>query len=726
MNRSVLCASVSLSLCPVAPAAAAQETTEEAAPAAGQEEEEKVVDLGTTVVSARKWDEDLDKVPFAVTAFTAEQLEQGGILNVREASYLVPNVNIVEFTARRLSFPFIRGIGSGQGEPAVTTYVDGVPQLTTAGTNLPFVDLERVEFLRGPQGTLYGRNSIGGIIHLITPRPNEEPTFDVGVGAGNYDLFDARFGYSGPLGKDVGLTFTGFHSERDGYSTNELTGDRVDSRNGDFGRAQLFIEPGERSELKIGLYGERARDGGFALSFLEPTSFVPGGPPFVGGLRDDPYTINQDFQGEIERDILAPSIDYTYNGDALEVVSISAYQDWDAFESSDFDFSPVDIVVRETNEAQDYFYQEVRVQSPEDAAVRTGEKSELRWLAGLSGFVSDATRSAANDFRVPIGATPPGTDTTSGSFDDSAIALFGNLAWTHNERLEIAGGLRYDYEEKDADLRRTFESGGFTLSDVSSTDDNSFSNVVPMISASYLTGEATRVYGRIAGGFKAGGFNLAAPSGQTSYDPEESTTYEIGVKQEFPEKRVSLRAAVFYIDWDDMQLSLFDPAVGGFVDNAGDSTSTGIELEVGAQATDTVGIFGSLGVLDTEIDEYTDSFGTDTSGNALPYAPENTWSVGAQYGDSNEGGWGWFVRGELVGVGTFYYDAGNRDGDSYELANFRAGMSKGPTRLDFWVRNAFDEAYVPVAFQANPADATSFVGENGVPQVYGVSLRLSF
>jgi iron complex outermembrane receptor protein len=208
------------------------------------------------------------------------------------------------------------------------------------------------------------------------------------------------------------------------------------------------------------------------------------------------------------------------------------------------------------------------------------------------------------------------------------------------------------------------------------------------------------------------------------FDEESAWTWELGVRRTFVERRAAVSAALFLVDWEDMQLSQFDPVIGGYVDNVGEAESRGLELEGQAEIVESLTGFASLGWMSSEIDEFVDSFGNDTSGNELPQAPETTWSLGLEYGGElallTEGRW--FVRGEYNDVGEFFYDAGNLEGDDYALVNFRAGVTAGPIGLSVWVRNAFDEEYVPVAFQPSPADPTTFVGESGAPRVIGLTL----
>jgi iron complex outermembrane receptor protein len=666
-----------------------------------------------TIVTARKQAESLERVPLSATALSPGEIEDYGLREVSDLASRVPNVVFSEFSARRLSFPFVRGVGSGIEDPAVITYVDDVPQFGFGGTNLPLFALERVEFLRGPQGTLYGKSALGGLIHVRGRRPGDASACGLGATFGSDDLREYSASYAGPVGAGVLADVALLDSERDGYTTNDFTGNEVDDRDGLFGRGRFRWNPGPDSELDLAFFGEHARDGGFALSDLS-------------GLRANPHHIDQDFEGVTERDVYQPSLVWRAACDELDFTSISAYQAWDVLETSDFDFSPFDVVRRRSDEEQRYVYQELRLGTSVDTPVEGGAPRRFSWLVGGSGFLGDAERSAANTFSA-LAPPPlvPGTDRTQGEFDDLGLAVFGQVSLPVGEELELTGGLRYDREEKEVERAHTFDAGGGPMPVPGPGDgDETFDEVLPMAGLSWHCGADALVYVRAAKGFKAGGFNLSAPAGKEEFEAETAWSYELGWRRSFADERYSLGATAFFVDWDDMQLAQFDPMAGGFVDNAGESESQGVELEGRAALADWIDGLATFGLLDTEIEEFTDSFGTDTSGNELPFAPDSTWSLGFDTHGELAGGARWSLAGDYTRIGSFFYDAGNREGDDFGLANLRLGLDSERYGAALWVRNLFDEEYEPVAFQPNPGNPFAFVGESGAPRVLGFSLSV--
>jgi iron complex outermembrane receptor protein len=673
--------------------------------------------LPEVLVTPRKWAEGELDVPQSMTVIPESALRDAGSASLRDATLFVPNATLVEFTARRLSFPFVRGIGSGQGDPAVATYVDGVPLLFGSATNLPLLNVERIEFLRGPQGTLYGRNALGGLIHVFTRPPPDRPEVSAGTTAGSHGLREGSFSLGAPLADGVlSVGLAGLLTRRDGFTENDFTGHEVDDRDTLFSQGQVLLTPDGENEIRLGLLVERTRDGGFALSDL-------------AGLRDRPHHISQDFEGVTERDVLLPSLSWTRRGDAVDLVSLTSFQSLDLRETSDFDFSTQDFVRRRADEESRALVEEFRVSSPARDRAESDGEVELRWLAGLLAFAADSDRGAANEFRpggVGIITPIPGIDDSSGSFRDRNLGLFGQACLALPGGVEAGAGLRYDYEAKDARLRRSFTSDGTRLSSETHRLHEHFDELLPRFDLGLRVSEEMRLYGYAARGFKAGGFNLDAPEGLLPYGPETSWTFEAGAKTAWFDGLLRFDGALFLIDWDDMQLSQFDQTVGGYVTNAGAATSRGLEAELSARPVDEVDLFASFGLTDTEFTSGRDQFGAAIEGRDLPFAPRTTLGLGAQWTRKIGEGLLLHLRGEYARFGTFHYDAGNRAGERFGLANFRLGVSGDHWRLEAWVRNAFDEEYVPLAFQVDPQNPGTFVGECGAPRTFGLTLTLEF
>jgi len=672
------------------------------------------------VVTAQKQgNQAVEEVPRSVTVIGQELIQDAGLTSIEEAARYVPNMLVTGFSARRLSFPYIRGVGSGQGDTAVTTFVDDVPQLSVSSTNLAFTGLDRIEILRGPSSVLWGRNTIGGAINLISKQPSWQPGGELGFTIGNYGQQRYYVRATGPITEDtLAASVDASYETRDGYTNNTVTGNDIDFRESTFARGQLLWTPTTNDTVRFSIYGEQTRDGGFVLSD-------------INGLRSNPWQVSQDFEGRTQRDILAGSVVWNHSEDDYEFVSITSGQSWDIDESSDFDFTAVDAVRRFTQEEEDYGYQELRLSSAPDADLDRGRKDGVKWLVGTSSFYSSSDREAANEFR-PNGANiffPPtsvGTSRASGSFKSWSASVFGQTTWVFANGFEASAALRYDYESREADITNTFTPPGFPAIGGTTSGDRSFERILPRGSIAYRYSEDVKTYLSAARGFKAGGFNLTAPSGFESFGTETSWTYELGAKSQWLDDRLTANAAVFFVDWDDMQLSQFDPTTGGFISNAGESTSHGIELELAGSVSKDLTLFGTAGYLETEFGNATDQNG-DVRGNRLPFAPKTTFGAGGQYAKRLPGGHDVFARIDWFHVGEFTYDASGAASERYNLTNLRVGWALDGLRIEGFVNNLLEEEYISIAFDANPSPvASSYVGQNGAPRTFGLSMSLTF
>ena len=658
----------------------------------------------------------------SVTAISRQQIRDAGLTSIEEAARYVPNTLFTGFSARRLSFPYVRGVGSGQGDPAVTTFVDDVPQLSTSSTNLSFAGLERVEILRGPSSTLWGRNTIGGAINLVTRQPSWQPGGEFGMTIGNYGQQRLYVRATGPISDDtLALSVDASYDEREGYTDNTFTGNDLDSRESSFVRGQLLWTPTDNDTVRFTIYNEETRDGGFVLSS-------------IGGLRSNPWKVSQNFDGNTQRDILAGSVVWNHSADDFEFTSITSAQRWDIDEASDFDFSffaPFgldDAIRRYTNEDEDYVYQELRLASAHDAELDAGRKDGVKWLVGASGFYSDSTREASNDFRPGSSMFPgivaEGIDRNTGTFFSWSASVFGQSTMVFANGFEATAALRYDYESRDARLNHTF--AGFPVPGGMQELDRSFERLLPRGSFAYRCCDDFKTYFSVARGFKAGGFNLTAPTGFESFGTETSWTYEVGAKSQWLDDKLVANASVFYIDWEDMQLSQFDATAGGFVSNAGESTSHGVELELAGDVCSDLTLFGTAGYLETEFGRASDQNGS-VRGKNLPFAPKMTFGAGGQYSHRLASGNDVFARVDWFHVGEFSYDASDSEKERYNLTNLRIGWAKKNVRIEGFVSNLLDEEYIGIAFDANPSPiAASYVGQNGAPRTFGVSMSVTF
>jgi iron complex outermembrane receptor protein len=270
----------------------------------------------TVMVTARKEPETALSIPLSVTAVTEGTLRDSDIRAVKDAARFAPNVIINEFTARAVSNPFFRGIGGSPTNPGVSTFIDGVPQLNGFSSNIEMADVAQVEFVRGPGGSLYGRNTAGGFINIISRPASETWTAQTQGAFGNYSYRDIRGSVSSPLLRErFSFNLAGGYSGRDGYTKNDFSNRDLDRRSAGFGKAQLFVKLNEQWKIRWIFTGERDRDGDYALGD-------------IGYIRENPNRVRRDFEGHTRRCVGSTTLRLEYQGDSVDFASISGGLWW--------------------------------------------------------------------------------------------------------------------------------------------------------------------------------------------------------------------------------------------------------------------------------------------------------------------------------------------------------------------------------------------------------------
>lgn len=675
------------------------------------------VTLPEVTVTAQKEPAKAQDLPVSVTAITAGMLERAGVSIVSDAALAAPNSIFTEFTARKLSNARFRGLGASPANPAITTFIDGVPVLNANASNIELIDVDQVEFVRGPQSALFGRNTLGGLVNISSARPNlSRWTGRLTAPLGDNGTREVRGSVSGPLSNTVALGVAIGHGERDGFTTNSITGNTIDDRKGTFGKAQLLWTPNARWETRLIVSGERSRDGDYALSDL-------------AGLRKNPFTVARNFEGYQNRDLRSAILLARYEGSRVSVTSTSGYLRWDTRDATDLDYTPLSLVTRDNTEEASQFSQELRLASA--APVRLSDSTTLSWQAGSVMFTQNYEQTAINQFSPfilsPFLGFPVKQYSPQGTIEDLGFGGFAQATFSFSDKVDLALGARADRETKDATLNTFFDP--MIAPPTATSAKVTYSNVSPNASLTVHVRPGAIVYATAGRGYKAGGFNPTAPPSAEAYGEELTWTMEAGSKTSFANGRVTANAAVFLIDWTDLQLNLPIPMAPGqfYISNIGGATSRGAELELMARAGGGIDVFGALGLTHARFDAGSTSEGVDVGDNRIPFTPEYTASVGMRFSRQLRDRVSAFGRVELVRYGKFDYDDANTAGQkAYALANLRAGVDVRGMTIEGWVRNAFDTRYIPTAFAYPFFAASGFVGESGRPRTIGITLGVGF
>ena len=674
--------------------------------------------LPTVIVTAEKNAADIKDVPASITAVTSKTISEAGLLSVTDAGIYAPNTVFTEFTARKVSNARFRGVGASPMNPAVTTYFDGVPQLNSNTSNIELIDVGQIEFVRGPQSPLFGRNTLAGIVNVTSARPNMSRwTGSVSAPIGNQGLWDVRGNVSGPVGDKAAISFAGGKQQRDGFTTNSITQHKLDSRDGTFMKAQAMMLPNANWEARLIYAYERDRDGDYALGDL-------------AAIRATPVSVARDFEGYTNRDINNTTFVLRGTGLSLAIESTTGFITWNTEDQTDLDYTPLPLAQRFNREDSTQFTQQIRVSSPDNAPMAFGTMT-LKWQAGLEyfnqGYEQDAINSLGAFVLSPQINFAVKMHSPLSDIDNSGIGLFGRATLSLNDKADLTAGLRLDHESANANLNTFFDPAVAPPNVVDAED--SFTDVSPQFAFGYRVNPMQTLYASLARGYKAGGFNPAAPPGSEAYGEEHAWHLEGGWKSSLAGGKVAASAAVFYINWDDLQLNVPNQFVPGqfYIASVGGASSTGFEADLVARPRSDLDLFAALGITGAEFSDGTTANGVAVGGNTLPYTPAYTAMLGGQYTRAITSTINGYGRAELVLSGEFHYDEGNTQSqEAYSLVNVRAGARHNRLFGEVWLRNAFDTQYVPIAIPYPGFAPSGFIGENGRPRTFGISIGVMF
>lgn len=563
----------------------------------------RFVGLEEIVVTARRRDESLDRVPLSIAAFTGDQLQNRNIDSLLRLSESVPGLSFN--TAGNLggNRPIIRGLSQQTrvgDEVNVANFIDGVYTSGFSGSEIGFEGLERVEVVRGPQSALYGRNAFAGAINYITKKPGDALEMGVRVSVAEHGRFNVGGFAGGPIIADrLGLRIDAGHSDSGGEFRNTTNDKRVGQRVGDFVRLGVKFTPSDTLEFLASFSAREDSSGPPALTVvpdLDPRRV--GKPPPTART---PVQIGRLVAGEVTDRAATYSFDplttagerETYRGifqaklslETVTLIALSGYERRSIFSRSDLDVTPqgqlLSGVFRQTlssrTEFRDEFSQDLRVQSADD--------QRLRWIVG--GYYSredfdDRTLRSATP--ALAGTAPLPSPSGKLNLDERTLnkssfkSVYGSATYDVTESLNLALEARQTWEKKRANnIADNFPS----TSRPTGLLEDQYSYFTPRGVLSFEPAEGQLYYASIAKGVKSGGFNPNSPVAEfRTYDPEKNWTYEIGTKQRFLDGRAGVNATLFYVDWIKQQTLTFPPGfVESILGNVGKSESKGFEVD---------------------------------------------------------------------------------------------------------------------------------------------------
>lgn len=651
------------------------------APATAQATGSSEVALEPIIVTARRQEEELLDTPVAVTAVEAEEIGPSAADTLERAVERAPNLLFSDqggpISVRGITSP---GISGGvDRQPAVGLFLDDVFLARPQGYPQFLEDIDRVEVVRGSQATLYGKNTIGGAVNLITRDPGFVPAGELSVTALDEPGGILRFSAEGAVSDSFALRGTISRRLSEGYIDNTAKDESVGDTDALSGQAVLqgTLANGTRVRLS-GDCTKDSSDGGLwfapvddALDLKAEHDENPDHRLTIGGLT---LRIEHDFG-------------------PVELTSITAYRGHKLDFFLDGDFTETSFLVQGQTEDQQQFSQEFRLTSTMEGPVQ--------WTAGAYYLWEDF--EAAQFFDM---ASVPRDLLSRNTFDqvNQSFAIYGTVDWQFAADWTLSGGVRYTHDRKSTKSEISSPSGTFFFGDAGAVDEDvSFNDISPELALSWRPTGTSLAYARISSGFKSGGISpyIEADGSANAYDPEKTQSAEIGYRVGTPDGRFSLAATAFYTRWQDQQVTIYTTPVTRVYRNAAESHSRGIELEGFAQLSKEFSLQGGYGYTRARFDSFEDDIlGEDYSGNPLPFAPEHSAFLGLNWEKPLRNGL--MLRSELDYTYRDSYafnpDNGYRQ-DATHIVDARVSLEGDNWTASIFGRNLTDERYLTNYFE---------------------------
>ena len=668
--------------------------------------------LEAVVVTAQKQEEEVQQIPSSISALSAKQVENYRIWNTQDITAIVPNLYSANPGDNR-NVTSIRGISSTSYDPAVATYIDGVNQFGLDTYIAQLFDVERIEVLRGSQGTLYGRNAMGGVINIITKQPTNSTHGFGEISLGNYGQQRYTGGIRTPILKDkLFIGASAMYDATDGFYQNLFTNSNFDSKHSFTGNYYLKYVASSRLHFTLNVkHSNIKNNGAFPLATSFNTAF------------DNPFTVNQNAITTMIDNVLNGSLTASYSTSKFIATSQSSFQSNYRYykDPIDADFSPYEVYSITNNYGKDWNY--VKVLTQEFKFTSQPSNSSIKWTAGVFGYSQDSPNKQATN--ITGKSKFSSISTTKGS--NYGLAAFGQATYSFTNQLDFTAGLRYDYEHKQLSVKGEYQPYGSSIAFVTlpdTTSSVSYGAVSPKATLSYNINPHKQIFITYSRGFRTGGLTSDLSNPLYTYKPEYSNTIELSSKNLFFNNQLKLNISAFHTEVTNAQIpTLILPQAITITQNAGYLVSQGVELEtsftpIKGLQVDYNGGINNASYRNTVISQ--DNQKKDISGNHALFSPLFTSMLAVQYQRKIVDGISVMIRLEWMSLGDQYFDlANNYKQAGYNLVNTRAGLSFKGYEITYWVRNLTNKNYVAYAYDFGGAHL-------GNPKNYGITIRKSF
>ena len=721
-----------------------------AATAFGAEEESvrNFAPMEEIVVTAQKRQQSLMDVGISVSVADEQQIRDRRINVVQDIQLFTPNAHVKEIISGLMPIITVRGVGlndfNAANNPAVGVYIDEVSLSSLALLSSDFFDLERMEVLKGPQGTLYGRNSTAGALNIVTAKPAmDETSARLSAGAGDYDLLEVEGMVNLPLAESAALRLSGkVIDQGEGFWENTTTGNDDGERDVWMARAQLLWEPSDQTSVLFKIENQEARSelGTYEFFGALPSphaSDCPGNPACMNflGFSDtdgDIYTVASGADPTYDLDQFISTLRIDSELGFATLTAITGYINFDRIWTADVDASPARILDFYNSDDVEQISQEVRL---------AGETEAMIWQLGAF-FTNDKVTTV---YRGDLQDLLNTTSDSLGDLDSTNISAFANFEWNLSERLALITGVRVSNEERDAvvytdDLATEFPASFLSLTPVGAgpvrlafiDDTVKDTSVDWKVGLNWDINEATLLYASVSKGTKSGGFFTGVVTTNAQllpYDEEELIAYEVGVKGRLSSASLIYESAAFYYDYDDVQTFIGDNSGAVPVNRLGNvegATIYGFDGQVmwGPPGADGLSLVWGVGLLDTELSSFTSGADVIPKGNEQPDAPGFSTSMALSYSFSFSDA----VSAEVAVDGRYqvetFHNALNEplsESDDYWVINARLSLYlPNDWEATAWSKNIADEDYM--IQMSNNLALGNGARVYGPPRTFGVSV----
>ena len=637
----------------------------------------------------------------AVSTINVQQLHNQQIVNLKELTAVMPNFYMPDYGSYANTPVYIRGIGTKSKGSAVGFYVDGVPHFESSAFNIDLSDIAAVNVFRGPQGTLYGRNTIAGIINVYTHNPLDYQRTRIKVAYGRYNDFIAQASNYVKISEKFGISTAASYHHNDGMFTNHFLNEKADKLNEGEGRIGFYWRPTTNWLLHLNS----------TLTYSEQNGY-PYAPYDI--VKDELLPISYNRNSTYRRLISSTGLNAQYENNHISFNSQTSFQFIKSHQGLDQDFTPQDVYFVDNSYHQNMLSQELTLKS--------NDKGRYQWIIGLFGMLLHSNQFAETSYFTRDFSTP-----TTYKNPTAGYAIYHQSSYNIWRGMSATVGLRFDYEHAKTTYNqdKTTLSTGVTTHAKDFVSSASFRQFTPKFTLQYLTNKNNLYYISITRGYKPGGFNtIFKTDAERTYDPEYSWNYEVGTRLKFLNGRLTAEADLFYIDWRHMQTTYTVPGVGNVIANAGHTDSKGFELSLAYHPIKSLQLNLNYGYTHARYLEYKKSAREDFSGNRLPMVPNHTLSLNGTYTIMPAG---WFDKivfnTGLTGLGRIYWADDNIVRQNfYATLNAKVSLTKGIFTWEVWGKNLTATDYMAYGFKASQGN----YAQRGKPLTFGTAVSVSF